>query len=257
MVTMNTHGQQFAVIILAAGLGTRMKSQKAKVLHQVMGRPMIMYVVETAARVTGAHIIIVVGHQADKVQQIVLQEHQAVFAYQDKQLGTGHAVFCALPQIPNNCNDVIILCGDVPLVTPKTVDQLIQDHVRQQRDVTVLGVEVDNPTGYGRILMDDMHRVCGIVEESDARADQKRINIINTGIYCINKDFLAESLPKIQSNNAQGEYYLTDIVALGRKANKIVGAMLAVDSSEFHGVNDSKDLLIVENLLKMRLSNKP
>ena len=254
---MADHMHQYAVIILAAGLGTRMKSPKAKVLHEVMGRPMIMYVVETAARVAGANVIIVVGHQADIVQQVVQQEHRALFAYQAKQLGTGHAVFCAMSKIPDHCDEVIILCGDVPLITFNTVDQLIQDHVRNHRDITVIGVEVENPTGYGRILMDNDDRVFGIVEESDARVDQKLIKIINTGIYCIKKDFLAEALPKLQSNNAQGEYYLTDIVALGHKAKKIVGTMLAIHSDEFHGVNDRKDLINVENLLKVRSRIKP
>jgi UDP-N-acetylglucosamine diphosphorylase/glucosamine-1-phosphate N-acetyltransferase len=254
---MAAHSQQFAVIILAAGLGTRMKSPIAKVLHKVMGKPMILYVVETAARVAGDQVIIVVGHQADQVQNIVRKEFQALFAYQAQQLGTGHAVASALPKISDKCHHVIILCGDVPLITTETIDQLIIDHIQNHRHITVLGVEVDDPTGYGRILMNENHQVYGIVEESDAAPAQKRINIINTGIYCIEKAFLTESLPKIQAENAQGEYYLTDIIEVGYQNEKIVGAMLAKNSHEFVGVNDRNDLLNVETLLEGRLRNKP
>ena len=187
----------------------------------------------------------------------MLDEFTAHFAYQAEQLGTGHAVSCAVPQIPANCHDVIVLCGDVPLITPGTIQALITDHVQNQRHISVLGVDVNDPTGYGRILIDEDHQVCGIVEESDARPDQKQISTINTGIYCINKEYLIESLPKLKADNMQGEYYLTDIVAVGRRDHKTVGAMLAQNSDEFYGVNDKTDLLNVETLLEVRQRNKP
>jgi len=243
-----------AVIILAAGMGTRMKSTKAKVLHEVLGKPMILYVVETAKKVAGNDVILVIGNQADKVRRLVSEKAKARYAYQDKQLGTGHAVSCALSLIPDYCEEVVILCGDVPLLTAETVMQLVDDHVKAKRDISLLAVEKDNPKGYGRVLYDDKGHVLKIVEEADANKEQKQIKMINTGIYCVRKNFLVDTVGKIKSNNAQGEFYLTDLIEMGNKAKKLVGALVGNDDKEFFGINSKKDLKEAERMMKNRMS---
>ncbi|UCF90578.1 MAG: NTP transferase domain-containing protein [Desulfobacterales bacterium] len=246
---------QVAVIILAAGLGTRMKSDKAKVLHEILGKPMVLYVVETARAVAGDDVILVVGNQAEEVRRVVATNGQSLFAFQDKQLGTGHAVLCALPHIPDHCANVLILCGDVPLITAETLCQLIQDHEQNQRDITVVAVEIDNPTGYGRILIDENRQVYGIVEESDANGDQKKIRTINTGIYCVKKDFLKSALEKIRPDNSQGEFYLTDIIQIGYSEKKLAGVFMGQNEKEFQGVNTWQELQRVEALMRTQLTN--
>ena len=196
-----------AVVILAAGMGKRMKSDKAKVLHEIQGRPMILYVVETARKIAGDNVIVVIGNQAQQVRAIISETAELLFAYQEQQLGTAHAVRCALPQIPEHCDQVIILCGDVPLIQPETIAALVEDHLRARRDVSLLAVEMDNPSGYGRVLLDDNRQISAIIEEADTNADQKRIKLINSGIYCIDKAFLycrrclkfARTTPRVNS----------------------------------------------------------
>jgi UDP-N-acetylglucosamine diphosphorylase/glucosamine-1-phosphate N-acetyltransferase len=241
-----------AVIILAAGLGTRMKSDKAKVLHEIMGRPMVLYVVETAKKMVGGGVILVVGHQAAKVREVVSENHQVSYALQEKQLGTGHAALCALPFIPNESDDVIILCGDVPLMTPETIHQLYSDHSLSGRDVTLLAVEVENPTGYGRILFDENRNLLKIVEEADATGEQKKIRTINSGIYCVKKIFLSDALQKINADNAQGELYLTDIIEIGYRAGKVLGVMVSANAEETMGVNSREDLFHAEAIMRRR-----
>jgi bifunctional N-acetylglucosamine-1-phosphate-uridyltransferase/glucosamine-1-phosphate-acetyltransferase GlmU-like protein len=182
--------RKLAVIILGAGLGTRMKSNKAKVLHEILNKPMVLYVVETAKKIAGNNVILVIGHQAEKVRRVVEERVDILFALQKEQLGTGHAVLCALPYIPNPVKDVIILCGDVPLLTENTLVRFFEDHVKSRRDISLLAVEIDNPTGYGRLLINEDRRLTGIVEESDATEEQKKLKLINTGIYCIKKEIL-------------------------------------------------------------------
>lgn len=246
-----------AAVILAAGLGKRMKSNRAKVLHEVLQRPMILYVVDTAMAIAGDHVVVVVGHQADRVRQVVGAHAATLFAHQAEQLGTGHAVQCALPLIPDLCRQVVILCGDVPLITPQTLAALIADHRRHRRHATVLAVEVDDPTGYGRILQDADNRVIGIVEEADASAAEKALRNINTGVYCVDRDLLSSALTEIDSDNAQGEFYLTDIISIGHRENWNVGALIAADPKEFFGINSRQDLRKVERILRERPSFKP
>ena len=244
-----------AIVILAAGLGKRMKSGKAKVLHEILGKPMIMYVVETANRIAGNNVVLVIGNQADKVREMVSESAEVIFALQKDQLGTGHAVSCALPYLTDNTQEVVVLCGDVPLLTFETVMRLIKDHVKAKRDISLLAVEIDNPKGYGRVLFDKNRNVSGIVEEADASAEQKRIKTINTGIYCIKKEFLFDSLQKVKSDNVQGEFYLTDIVKIGYREGKVVGVIIGGDCEETIGVNNRHDLMTVENIMRNRLRN--
>jgi UDP-N-acetylglucosamine diphosphorylase/glucosamine-1-phosphate N-acetyltransferase len=212
--------KNIAVVILAAGLGTRMKSDKAKVLHEIDERPMILYVVEAAREVAGDDVIVVVGHQAQKVREIISESAQIYFAYQEQQLGTAHAVLCALPLIPDHCDEVVILYGDVPLILPETISRLVEDHLACYRVISLLAVELDNPYGYGRVLLDDNYEVSGIIEEKDATDEQKKIRLINAGIYCIKKQFLQTALPKIQPNNAQKELYLPGSESSGQDHEK-------------------------------------
>ncbi|MFO7665216.1 MAG: NTP transferase domain-containing protein [Desulfobacterales bacterium] len=241
-----------AAIILAAGLGTRMKSDRAKVLHEINGKPMIMYVIETAKNIVGKNVVLVVGKQAEKVKELVSAVYEVIFALQEDQLGTGHAVKCALPLIPEYAEQVLILCGDVPLLSSGTLKKLYDNHIRGERDVSILAAEIENPQGYGRVIIDEKCSVLGIVEEADATADQKRIKIINSGIYCVKKTFLEYSLNKIKADNAQGEFYLTDIVKIGYKENKRVGAIIGEDKEEILGVNSMKDLMVVEGIIQKR-----
>ena len=247
--------KNIAVVILAAGLGTRMKSDKAKVLHEVAERPMILYVVEVARKAAGDDVIMVVGHQAQKVREITSETARLHFVYQEKQLGTAHAVLCALPRIPDHCDQVVILSGDVPLILPETITGLVEDHLAGYRDISLLAVELENPDGYGRILRDDNGQVYGIIEEKDANSGQKKIKLINAGIYCINKKFLQDAIPQIQPNNAQEEFYLTDIMAIGHKEKKKMGFMVAADYHQILGVNNCQDLAEADKIMKKRMRN--
>ena len=241
-----------AVIILAAGLGTRMKSEKAKVLHKIQGRPMVLYVVEAARKVAGDNVVVVVGHQAETVRRIVTETAPLMFAYQENQLGTGHAVLCALPHIPDNCDPVVILCGDVPLIESATIQRLVEDHLASERDISVLAVELENPYGYGRILLDENRRFCGIVEEADATGRQKQVKLINSGIYCVGKDLLMSALSDIGCDNAQGELYLTDIIAVGYRKKRTMGVFIDADSRQVLGVNTLQDLETVDAIMENR-----
>ena len=253
---MITSKQDVAIILLAAGLGTRMKSRKAKVLHELLGRPIILYVVETAKQVAGDNVVLVVGHQADRVQKIVSADHRVRYAVQKEQLGTGHAVMTALPHLPSYTKQVIILYGDVPLLMPPTVSQLLDDHVAAQRDITLIGVEIDNPTGYGRLLLNENRKLLKIVEEADATAEEKQIKQINTGIYCVRKETLFNTLHHITTQNIQGELYLTDIVEIGNKSGLDVGVVFADGPEELMGVNTVEDLEAAKHIMRKRLSKR-
>jgi len=237
------------IIILAAGKGTRMKSEKAKVLHMLFGRPMIMHVVDTAVKVAGKEIIIVIGNQADKVKDVVSVSADIKFALQEEQRGTGHAVQCALPVLPDHCQHVVILSGDVPLIKSSTIQNLINKHVSEFNDVTVLGVSLDNPFGYGRIVVNTKGGVEKIVEQADADDFEKNINIVNSGIYCVKQNFLENALTQIKSDNKQNEIYLTDIVEVANNFHKKIGLKICEDQTEVMGVNTPQDLLNVETMM--------
>ncbi len=244
---------KLAAVILAAGLGKRMKSEKAKVLNEINGRPMVMYVIETAKKIAGNNIVVVIGKQAEKVSETISKEYEVIFALQKEQLGTGHAVKCALPFLPEYSEQVLILCGDVPLLSYDTLKRLYEEHMKSNRDISILAVESGNPKGYGRIILDNENNVSGIIEETDATDAQKQIKIINSGIYCVKKEFLEYSLNKISPDNAQGEFYLTDIVKIGYNYNNNVGAVIGQDNEELLGINSIQDLMAVERIIKRRL----
>ncbi len=240
------------IIILAAGLGTRMKSNIAKVLHEIDGVPMITHVVKTASQVSKNNIVVVVGHQSELVKEVLTDLERLDFADQDQQLGTGHAVKCAMPYIKVNTKHVIILYGDVPLLSKDTIKVLLNKHLEDNNKISVLAVEVDDPTGYGRIIVDDIGNILKIVEEADANKEEKQVKRINTGIYCVEKEYLKASLDKIQANNQQKEYYLTDIVEIGRQDNKKIKFILSENQDEVMGINSQEELKIAEK----RMQNK-
>lgn len=240
---------EVGVIILAAGLGTRMKSDKAKVLHEVCGKAMIEYVVQTAALIAGSNIVVVVGHQAEHVKSVVDRIGSVVYARQEEQLGTGHAVQCALPDVADSVTDIVILCGDVPLIRSQTINRLLETHFEERRDVSLLCVEVDEPKGYGRVILDGEGNLSAIVEEADADEVQKKIKLVNTGIYAVKKGYLETVLPKLGDDNAQGEIYLTDIIGIGYDQGKSIGIYIGGDSSEIVGVNSRDDLQLAEKLM--------
>jgi UDP-N-acetylglucosamine diphosphorylase/glucosamine-1-phosphate N-acetyltransferase len=247
---MKKDGSDTAVIILAAGLGTRMKSNKAKVLHEILGRPMISYVVETARAVAGKNVVLVIGHQADRVKTVVAKQADVQFAYQEKQLGTGHAVLCAMPVLHQDVRHVMILCGDVPLLGPKTLHGFVNEHRSQKRVLSVLAVHLSDPKGYGRIVRGRGGNVIGIVEEADATPNQKAIQLINTGIYCVDRDFLGSALQQIRADNTQGEYYLTDIVELAHQADLPIGVTMGENADEFMGINSREQLEAVQEIMR-------
>jgi UDP-N-acetylglucosamine diphosphorylase/glucosamine-1-phosphate N-acetyltransferase len=240
--------ETIAVIILAAGLGKRMRSPKAKVLHEILGRPMLAYVIDVARAIAGRSVIVVVGNQAETVRRAVSMA-AVRYAYQDRQLGTGHAVLCALPQLPDDCEQVVVLCGDTPLLTAPTLNSLVQDHLAAGRDATLLAVELEEPQGYGRVLLNDHRQVCGIIEEADASAGQRAIRLINTGIYCVTRQFLSDALPSVTPDNAQGEFYLTDIIRIGYESGRDIGVSYGAAPQEILGVNTPEDLARVEALM--------
>lgn len=244
--------EKTAIIILAAGLGTRMKSKDAKVLHKIHNKEMILYVVEASKKVVGKNIIVVVGYQAEKVKEVISARHEVFFAEQERQLGTGHAVKMAVPFVARDIEDVIVLCGDVPLIEPETLKQAMKEHKQQKRHITVLAVNIDEPTGYGRIVLNEKQAVTKIVEEADADEIQKKIKTINTGIYCFDKEFLVDAVSKIKTENAQNEFYLTDVIEVGHRENRNIGAIIGKNPEEFIGVNSVEELKKLESLVSIR-----
>jgi UDP-N-acetylglucosamine diphosphorylase/glucosamine-1-phosphate N-acetyltransferase len=231
----------FSTVILAAGKGTRMKSDIVKVLHPLRGKPLLSYVVE-AARLAGSRdISIIVGYQADVVRE-KFQGGGLNFIEQREQLGTGHAVLQARARFANYTGDILILCGDVPLLQSATLRSLWACHRKGKTAVTVLTTVLTNSTGYGRIVKQPDGKVSRIVEERDATEAEKIIKEINTGIYCVNSLFLFDALRKINNNNAQQEYYLTDIIAIAHESGEGVGSLIAADYREVLGINTPQEL---------------
>ncbi len=233
-----------SVIILAAGKGTRMKSDLPKVLHPVAGKPMILHVISCARQVTSDHHIhVVVGHGAQKVKQAVTACYPHVnFSLQKALLGTGDAVKCAMPALADDVKNVVILYGDVPLIQSETVADLVSTHRSYRAKVTILAADMDNPSGYGRIIQDPMNHVVAIREEADASSDEKKIQRVNTGIYCFDRQFLSQALDQLTPDNQQGEYYLTDVVGIACKNNDEVTVKILKDPGQVRGVNTLDDL---------------
>lgn len=243
--------QKAAVLILAAGKGTRMKSDLPKVLHPLGGRPLLAYVVDAAREIGAERIVAVVGYRAGDVRASFSGEG-LVFVEQIPQLGTGHAVLSAQEAFADFCGSVLILCGDVPLLTSETLRQFLDFHRHEEAALTLLTAHLDNPTGYGRVVKDNRNSLIRIVEEKDATAEEKKIHEINTGLYCVESPFLFDAAGSIGRSNAQREYYLTDIIAIGRQRGFPMSCLLAADPNELMGINSPDDLLRAEMILAAR-----
>jgi len=249
----NNSEKPLDIVILAAGLGTRMKSRQAKVLHKLGGRPLIAHVCRTAAKLEPHKIYVVVGHQAEEVQKAAadaLSNDEGVFVTQSKQLGTGDAVMAVRGELHEANSTVLILSGDVPLVRVETLQALISKHKTENASCTILSVRLENPTGYGRIMRDEDGSFVKIIEQNDASDEQRQIREVNAGIYCFGTQELFAALEGVHPANSQGEYYLTDVPEILRSENQKVAVYHHHDAREVSGVNTRAELAEFENLLR-------
>ncbi len=244
-----------AAIVLAAGKGTRMKSDLVKVMHVLGERPMISWPVEVAKTVGASRIALVVGHQADRVREYYAADEAVVFAQQSEQLGTGHAVACARDALTGFRGTVLILCGDVPLIRGETLEAMLVSHQQRGAAVSVLTTHLDNPYGYGRVVKREGGRIVRIVEEKDASDEERDITEINSGIYCVESEFLFRAVGRLKNDNAQGEYYLTDIIAEAAAENLLCLAHPCGDAHEVMGVNDRVQLSVAAAELRRRINH--
>ncbi len=241
----------FCTIILAAGEGKRMKSTLAKVLHPVGGIPMLTHSIAAARAAGSQRIVVVIGHQGEQVRALYRGE-DLLFAEQREQLGTGHAVLQARELFRDYEGAIVILCGDVPLILPETVRALYDHHCSQGATVTVLTTQPPDPTGYGRIVTAGDGSILKIAEERDATVEEKSIREINTGIYCVESDFLFMAVAGLGNRNAQKEYYLTDIVERAGRNGRRTATLLAADPMEVMGINTPEELATASRLMEMR-----
>lgn len=223
-------------IILAAGKGTRMKSKKYKVLHEVAGKPMVEHVLTNVKKAGVNQIVTIVGHGAEQVKDTL--GNQSLYSYQNEQLGTAHAVKMAEEHLHTQEGTTLVVCGDTPLITSETLQRLIAHHEETQAQVTVLSATAQTPFGYGRIVRDQNHRLNRIVEEKDLTNAQKDINEISSGIFAFDNKTLFEKLKQVKNDNAQGEYYLPDVVTLILEDNGKAEVYHTDDFDEIMGVND-------------------
>jgi len=240
-------------LILAAGKGTRMQSDLAKVLHLLCGRPLLSYCMDAARAVGSERIAVIVGHQADVVRERFAAE-EVIFVEQKEQLGTGHAVLQARDAFRDYEGNILILCGDVPLLRAATLQALITFHEGHGAAVTVMTVILDHPGSYGRVVKTADGEVLKIVEAKDATAEEQAIGEINTGIYCVDGRFLFDAVARITNHNAQKEYYLTDIMEMARKDGLVSRAFVAADPLEVMGINTPEDLDLAGRITSERIS---
>lgn len=248
--------EHVAAVILAAGKGTRMKSATVKVLHPAAGRPMIAWPVEAARQAGASPVVLVVGHQANAVSGVFRGEDDISCVMQEEQLGTGHAVACAKDTLRGFPGTVLILCGDTPLLKAETLRELISFHRENQAVLTVLTARMDDPHGYGRVVRDGAGRVTAIVEQKDASPEQRAITEINSGIYCMEAGFLFGNIDSIGSNNAQNEFYLTDLISIAASRGLPCLARCIGDADEIMGVNDRAQLAEASRILRRRINTE-
>ncbi len=244
--------EDLGVVILAAGLGKRMRSTRAKVLHCLAGQPLLTRVINATQPLHPHTLVVVVGHQADEVQRQCGQAG-VVFALQREQRGTGDAVRAAQPHFSGFSGDILIVCGDTPLLTTRTLAQFVRQHKERRATLSVLTVRLHDPAQYGRVIRTADGNILKIVEMRDATDAERAVREINTGIYCVHSHFLFPALERLQPLNAQGEYYLTDIVAQAVTAGLPTFAALAQDPSEVSGVNSREDLAMMEQSRQAQL----
>lgn len=240
-------------VILAAGKGTRMKSVSTpKVLHEIMGKTLLGYVLDNVKNFVSEEFVIV-GHHAQDVEAFVKNNYDnAKTVLQSPQLGTGHAVSMVCPELENYDGLVLILCGDTPLVKEETLKEFVEYHKAQNSDLTVMSTIFENPTNYGRIIRETDNSLKCIVEEKDATFEQKAVKEVNAGIYCLNWGKIKSAFGQLKSNNAQGEYYLTDIISWGKAQNLNVNAYILQNSDEIYGINSRLNLAEAAKMMNRR-----
>ena len=242
----------FTSVILAAGMGTRMKSKMPKVLHKVCGKPLSKWVIDASKAAGADKVCAVVGHKAETVKEVLGDVCE--FALQAEQKGTGHAVMQAMDVIKNSKGEVVILNGDTPLITAETINKAIEYHKNNGNQATVITAILDDATGYGRIVRDNDGSVLKIVEQKDASKEEKKINEVNSGMYVFDAQSLVYALDNITPNNAQGEYYLTDTLEILLSAGKKIGGYAISDNDEIRGINDRVQLNEAEKIMQKRIN---
>ena len=236
-----------AAIVLAAGMGKRMKSDLAKVLHEMAGRPLLAHVLDTLVELGVGRTVVVIGHQREKVQATFADRKGIEWAIQAEQRGTGHACMMAEPVLGDFRGTVLVVCGDTPLLTARTLGTLLDRHAKSGAQVTVLSMRLDDPKGYGRIVRTrEGEGIERIVEEKDATPAEKRIQEVNSGIYAFDHAALHGVLNSLTANNAQGEYYLTDTVSLLQAKGAKAAVWCAEDARELLGINTPEQLAEAE-----------
>lgn len=245
--------ERFAVI-LAAGKGTRMKSKLYKVLHPVLGKPMVEHVVDQLDQIGVSRQIVIVGHGAEAVQDTL--GTRVEYAVQEEQLGTGHAVQMAEAELAGKSGATLVVCGDTPLLTAETLEALLAHHEAQQAKVTVLTAIADDAIGYGRVVRGEDGNVTKVVEHKDASEAELAINEINTGTYVFDNELLFDALKQVGNNNAQGEYYLPDVISIAKEAGEVVAAHTAPTFDETIGVNDRVALSQAEAIMRKRTNER-
>lgn len=250
----NDYEEYVITVIMAAGKGTRMNSAKSKLVHKIYGKELVKRVVELAQKIGSDEIVAVVGHLREQVQEVL--GDSVKYAYQDELLGTGHAVMQAKKYLQGKKGKVVILYGDVPIIRPETLKNLINKSIKNKEYATLLTAKYENPTGYGRIIRDEGGNIKAIVEEKDADPLQKKIKEINSGIYCFDIEELLNALEKVNNNNAQGEYYLTDVIKIMNDEGLKTGAVIVEDNTEILGVNDRSQLELLTRVLRMRINSE-
>lgn len=240
------------IVVLAAGQGTRMKSKLYKVLHPVAGVPMVECVIRQVEKLQPEEIVTVVGCGAEKVKALLGDRSQYVL--QKEQLGTGHAVLQAKNLLQDKEGTTLVICGDTPLLQAATLEKLFEEHERRGAAATILSAEMDNPFGYGRIIRDSFGNVQKIVEQKDATEEEQAVTEINTGTYCFDNKKLFESLEKVGNDNAQGEYYLPDVISILKQEGNTVAAYQMDDANDSLGVNDRIALAKANQLMFRRIN---
>lgn len=252
---MTSDFSQVAVFVLAAGKSTRMKSALPKVLHPLMGQPMLAYVLQTVRSLQPGRLIVVVGHQAEAVQQ-AFAAWPVEFVVQEPQLGTGHAMQVALAALPTPPEQLLVLYGDVPLIRAETLQELYEQHRASGAVATVLTAEPEDPGPYGRIVRDSQGGILKIVEARDASPAELSIREINTGIYCFATAFLRQALEALRPDNSQGELYLTDVIARAREQNLHVSTLKTTDPGAFQGINTRVELAEVTRKVRRQINER-
>lgn len=243
----------FTALILAAGKSTRMRSKKPKFLHNLCGKPMLMHIVDAVEKSGADRIVVVIGHGGEDVKALL--GHRVEYAWQLEAKGTGHAVQMAMPLFEKSAGETVVLYGDCPLLQPETIRRLVEYHRQERASATVLTAELEDPTRYGRIIRNGEGQVTAIIEEKDATPEQKKIKEINSGIYCFDTPALFAAIQKITPANAQGEYYLTDVIAILRDEGRKIAGLMIPDPVEIMGPNNRAQMSEAEREMRRRIND--